>query len=108
MRIQFTTDGGLAYFPGLSEPVTIDTDRLPGEDGSEIEKLVQDAHFFEQQPRSHTASGAADYRQYTITIDDAGRTHTVQVPEPIEDLSLRTLVDRLRATARAQPRTTTS
>lgn len=26
MRIQFTTTGGIAYFPGLRQPVTIDSE----------------------------------------------------------------------------------
>ena len=36
MRLQFKTEGGFAYLPGLNQPVTIDTDGLPPEEAGKL------------------------------------------------------------------------
>jgi hypothetical protein len=55
MRIRFKTEGGFAYFPGLSKPVTIDTDELPAEEAKELERLIEAADFLTRRrpPRRH-------------------------------------------------------
>ncbi len=101
MRIQFTVDGGFAAFPGLSQPVTIDTTTLPSGEAATLEGLVTKARFFEQPEHASVAPpGAADYRQYTITVEDGSRRHTVQLDEPISDPDLAELVAQLQARAR--------
>ena len=42
MHVLFATSGGIAYFPGLARPVTIEADELPREDASELDGLVTD------------------------------------------------------------------
>lgn len=100
MRIQFKTEGGIAYFPGLSKPVVIDTNELPVEEAAELERLVEAADFFGLPAVSPPPRGAADYQQYTISVASPGHSHTVRLADPIEDPRLRALVDRLRAKAR--------
>ena len=108
MRIQFTTEGGIAHFPGLSQPVIIDSDELPAGEAVELTRLVEAARFFDlpgivgEPPR-----GAADYYRYSITIDRAGRRHTVRLTDFIEDTHLRQLLDLLRAKAKALRRART-
>ena len=87
MRVVFATSGGIAYFPGLARPVTIEADQLPKEDARELDDLVAASRFFDRPERvaSKMAPGAADYRQHTITIEKGGRSHTLIVSEPIED-----------------------
>jgi hypothetical protein len=103
MHIEMQTEGGIAAFPGLSRPVAIDTAQLPPADASALEDLARKADFFALPAQASTApAGAADYRRYTITIDDGGRSHTVVADEPIENPDLRALVERLQAQARAQ------
>ncbi len=98
MRVQFQMEGGIAYFPGLNKPITIDCDQLPRQEADELKRLVNAAHFFTLSAViGSPASGAADYRQYTITIEDAGKQHTVHVTDPIEDPQLQALVTKLRA-----------
>jgi len=102
MRIEFQTEGGIAHFPGLSRPVVIDSEVLTAEDASDLQHLVEAARFFERPtvvgaPRS----GAADYRQYTITVEEGGRQHTIRLADPVEDATLQQLLRFLQTQARA-------
>jgi hypothetical protein len=101
MRVQFTMEGGIAYFPGLSQPVVIDSAALSPEEADELQQLVNAARFFEL-PTSIGAPlrGAADYRQYTIGIEDGERSHTIQRRDPVEDPHLQALIRFLQAKAR--------
>jgi len=107
MRVQFKTEGGFAYLPGLSQPVTIDTDGLTPEEAGKLERLVEVAGFFELPATSDQPRGGADFRTYTISISSSGRGHTVRIVEPVEDPQLQELVDYLSEKARdlrADPR----
>ncbi len=98
MRIQFKMEGGIASFPGLSKPITIDSDQLPEQESDELKRLVNAAHFFDLPTTMDLPSpGAADYRQYTITIQDEGKQHTVHLTDLVEDPNLQALLAYLRA-----------
>jgi hypothetical protein len=100
MRIQFSMEGGIAYFPGLSQPVTIDSEQLSHQESDELRRLIDAADFFNLPPNvGKPARGAADYRQYTATIQEGQRQHTVHVMEPIEDANLRRLIEFLNLKA---------
>lgn len=102
MRIEFQTEGGIAHFPGLSRPVVIESDALAEEDASELKRLVEAAHFFERPTVAGAPrSGAADYRRYTISVEDGGRQHTIQLADAIEDPTLQQLLRFLQTKARA-------
>ena len=96
MTIEFRTSGGVAYFPGLSAPVTFDTADLPADTRTTLERLVEDAHFFDQPANAPVPRRGADYQTHTITIHDGDRTHTVRVIDPVGDSALAALVDELR------------
>lgn len=97
MRIEFKREGGVAYFPGLSRPVVIDTDRLSPEEAGHLHALVEASRFFDQSEQVGTAKpGAADYRHYTIRIEAGDRDHTIRLVEPIADPGLRSLVQHLQ------------
>ena len=101
MRIQFHSEGGFAHFPGLSRPVTVDTAAMSPQESAELEELVRAARLFTRPARvGSPGPGAADYRTYTISVEEAGQSHTIQVIEPVEDPSLQALIDRLRARQR--------
>jgi hypothetical protein len=85
MRISFKTEGGIAYLPGLSSPVTIDTDELPAKEASELERLVEAAGFFDLPATLSPPRGGADHQQYTITVTTPDRSHTVRLVDRIED-----------------------
>jgi hypothetical protein len=96
MRIVFTTEGGLAFFPGLSRPIVIDSHDLAAAEAAELERLLDSARFFELPEDSRALHcGAADYRQYTITVENKNRRHTVRLADPVESPQLQALLDFL-------------
>ena len=97
MRIEFKMEGGIAYFPGLSKPVSIDTEQLPEDARTELENLVKEAQFFEL-PGSRAPRGkkGADYYRYRITIEAGGQRHTLNLADPVESPDLQKLVSILR------------
>lgn len=101
MRVQLKIEGGIAHFPGLSRPRVIESDKLSEEEAAELERLVDAAHFFEAPTVvGKVREGAADYRQYTVTIAEGRRSHTVRLTDPIEDVNLLALLDFIRARAK--------
>ena len=99
MRIDFQVEGGIAAFPGLAKPVSIDCERLPAAATARLRDLMQQADFF-ALPHSSAAPAAPDARRYTIAVNDGGRCGTVTVAEPIADPALRDLVAELQVHAR--------
>jgi emfourin len=105
VRITFQAQGGIAFIPGLSKPVVIATEQLPLDTRAKLEALVRAANFFALPPTvGKKLRGAADYRQYTIEIEDAdaGHTHAISVIEPFENPKLEDLISALQAHARSQ------
>jgi len=88
-------DGGFAYLPDRVAPVTIDTDELPEEEASELERLIEAAGFFDLPETSAVPRGAADYLRYTISVASPEQSHTVHFTDPIEDPDLQALVEFL-------------
>ena len=97
MRIRIQSDGGVGYFPGLAEPMIVDTARLPADEGNRLESLVGASGFFARPSAvgSHARAGA-DMRHTSITVEDGGRSHTVDVFEPVDDPALLALINALR------------
>ncbi|MCC2664535.1 MAG: hypothetical protein K0S35_2457 [Geminicoccaceae bacterium] len=103
MRVTIATEGGIAHFPGLAKPVTIEPDELDPGAAARLGKAVQAARFFDQPPQvGRPKRGAADYRQHTVTVERDGRQHTVRILEPIDDPALQELVRLLQAEVREQ------
>jgi hypothetical protein len=102
MRITFQRSGGVGYFPGLNRPVTLDCDQMPAEHRAELEHLIGAARFFSLPAEvGKPPPGARDMRDYTVTIEDRGRTHTVRFSENYENPEVAALVERLRHLADA-------
>jgi len=100
MRIQVEREGGFAYIPGLSGPTTVDTASLPADEAAALEAAVERADFsVDAALEAAPASGSADHRTVTVTVEDDGSSRSVTVSEPIEDDRLRALVDRVLASA---------
>ena len=58
MRIELKTDGGLAYFPGLSKPFSIDSDALPAPEAKQLQQLVTNAQLL-ARPNTKPAKNSA-------------------------------------------------
>ena len=110
MRVTFAMPAtGLGFFPGLAKPVLIDAAQLAEPDARQLESLVAAARVLDRPPVAEAAPAApgADRRQYTITVEQEGRRHVLQLADPIEDPDLQRLVRFLEAQAaalRAKPR----
>ncbi len=99
MRVLFKTEGGFANFPGLSEPVIIDTHELPAEEARELKRLIESTNFFELPTSLPTPLQTRDHIEYTISVTAQGRSHTVRLADPIKDPRVGELVSYLRAKA---------
>jgi hypothetical protein len=100
VKIELSVDGGLASFPGLRRPVTLECDRLPADRRARLAQLVEQARFFSAAAPA-SAPASPDCRTYTVAIEDGSRARTLKLVEPIGDAALRELVDEIRDCARA-------
>ena len=100
MRITFKTSGGVAYFPGLAAPKTVDVSTLDADRQQQIQDLLSSAKFFELPSRAPAKRGAADYQTHTITVIEDGRQHTVEVTDPLSP-ELERLINLLRDATRS-------
>ncbi len=96
MRVRFQVSGGIAFFPGLAAPRTIDVDTLDANTRDTLIKLIHDGEFFDRPAQPPAAAGAADHQTYQITVEDGGRQRTIRVSDPITDPTLQRLVELLR------------
>ena len=96
MRVRFQTSGGVAYFPGLAGPRTIDVDTLDGKTRATLTKLIHDADFFNLPAKAAARPGAADHCTYQISVEEGSRHHTVRVYDPVTSAPLQQLIDVLR------------
>ncbi|MEN3339948.1 MAG: hypothetical protein V7647_3624 [Acidobacteriota bacterium] len=96
MHVRFRVTGGIAAFPGLTAPRTIDVAALGADVRHALERSIEAAHFFELPGRLPPTPGAADYQSYEITVEDGSRQHTVVVSDPVADPALRALIGQLR------------
>lgn len=98
MILTIRVDGGLAQFPGLTRPITVDTAVLPHVAAHELEALVAESTFFSLPA---AVGGAGEGRPTTwITIQDGTRSHTIRTPEPSPDPVLARLIAGVLRTAR--------
>jgi hypothetical protein len=103
MQIHFQAQGGIAAFPRLNRPVVIDTTLLPDPDRSKLEGLVQSTRFFDLPTAIGTVRrGAADFREYMVTIEDGNQHHTVHITEPFDNADLDKLIAELQVRVRAK------
>ena len=94
MRVRFQNSDGLVFLSRVKPPIALDGELLAEADRLELEQLVRAARFFDlpEQTPSNLNGGPAWY----ITIEDAGRQHSVKVGQPVQGPAMRRLVERLR------------
>jgi len=101
MRITFAMSStGLFYSPGLAEPMELDLAALPPEEAARIEALVHDAGVLDR-PATPERLSMPDARCFTLTVEQDGRSRTLDLPEPIADPALKALVRCLQDQVRA-------
>jgi Emfourin len=107
MRVSFERSGG---FGGIRLTAELDTDQLQGaygathmqralspEEARYLETLVESSGFFALPARTSSATRGADRFQYVITVESAGKRHTVQMTDEKVTAALTTLMTCLRS-----------
>ncbi len=98
IRIEIKSEGGFAYIPGLSKPAIVDSDTLSQEQVEKLQRLIEEAKFFELPGSiAATSSGAADYQTYTIIIETDGRRHRVEFTDLVDNPALKRLFAFLKS-----------
>ena len=93
---------GVAYFPGLAQPVTIDTSELSEQEAEDLQRLVDEAGFFDLPSITRMATRRLpDMWLYCLTVEEGSRCHTVHLTDPAGDPTLQTLLDVVRHEAEA-------
>lgn len=106
MRVQFERSGG---FGGIRLTAELDTDQLhviygakhvqralSAEEARHLERLVESSDLFALPARRSSAARGADRFQYVITVESAGKRHTVQTTDETAPAVLNTLIASLR------------
>lgn len=86
MRITFQVEGGLAHFPGLAKPLTIETADLPVEKRNHLEGLVSSSGAWERASelaQRQKTQPMRDYRSYTLEITDGARHCRLKFTDPV-------------------------
>jgi hypothetical protein len=96
MHIEFVRTGG---FAGMRLTTTVDTQDLPSEQGSTLERLISDADFFKLPEKLLPPSPAPDRFEYKVTVSAPDQTHSVVASDPAVPDSLRPLLNYLTTLA---------
>lgn len=98
MHIHFKAESGVAFIPGLSQEATVESKNLSEQEIQELQKLIVESRFFKLPGNLGTSpAGAADFRQYTVTIEEEGRQHSVQFTDLVDNPALKELFAFLEA-----------
>ena len=92
MIIHLVRTGG---FGGMRREVRIETESLPSMERGPLERLVGEAGFFSLPGKFPRPKKGADYFLYSVTVEDGGRRHTVEAPQPSLPPELRPLIREL-------------
>ncbi len=103
MRIYFERTGG---FLGNSLVTAVDMTSLSAEEAQSLQQLIDQTQFFEL-PTDLDGKGMADAFQYTLTVEDTNRKHTVHTSDEAAPDELQPLIRRLTLLARRSPNTGT-
>jgi hypothetical protein len=93
VKIEFRQSGGVAGI--VRPPKIIDTDALPAAEANRWHDLVAAADFF-QLPSALPGSPHPDAFSYVVTIEQGGRSHTVQARQGDGTSALDQLLEHLR------------
>ena len=100
---------GIFYAPGLAQPVIIEVDQLPKEIGEELRVLAERAGIFDQLDTLALGNSkhVRDAQQTTITVERGEKRRTIQLSDPVPEISnepLREFIRRVREQARSARR----
>lgn len=99
MQIEFERSGG---FAGLRLSGRVDTSELPAEQACSLEEAVDAAQFWDLPGEMPGARMEADRFQYIVTVESAGRRHTVHFGESAMPQRLGALVEAVTRLVRGR------
>ncbi len=102
MKISLARTGG---FTGIPLSVELDADQLEEEERATLSALVEAAQFYSLPKKIPSAGGGVDRFQYRITVEEAGRSHTVEAGESGLPDSLQPLIRYLTVRGRGRRET---
>jgi hypothetical protein len=98
MKIYFEQSGGLA---GIDNSISINSDSLDPQEASELQRLVDNANFFDlsSDPTAAPLHGA-DYLEYKITIEtNDNKKHSIKTTDLTVSPNVAPLIRYLRRKA---------
>jgi hypothetical protein len=79
MKIYFEESGGLA---GIDNSISINSDSLDPQEASELQRLVDNANFFDLPSEPAAPLRGADYLEYKITIEtNDNKKHSIRITD---------------------------
>ena len=90
MRVTLERTGG---FAGIKRTAVADTDQLNGETAQKLLELAEQSEFFALPTTIISKGIQPDRFEYTLTVNDGDRVHTVTVGESAQPDSLRQLTE---------------
>jgi hypothetical protein len=99
MIIRLERSGG---FMGIPLRAEIDTLKLPAGEGDALRQQVEAARFFDLPEKIAENTKGADRFQYALTVEDAGRRHSVSVGEADAPPELQNLIQHVTQLARSK------
>lgn len=97
-KIHYEKTGGML---GREVMTDIDLNEVPGDEVQEIMRLITEANFFDIPQNLIAAQAVPDEYEYTITVDAGNTHHTIQTTDSSAPESLRPLLEKLSALAKA-------
>jgi hypothetical protein len=97
--IRIERSGGVTGIPLRGE---IDTRKLPAAESEALQKQVEALNFFDLPEKIGGEAKGADRFQYLLSVEEAGRSHSVSVGETGGPPELHNLIQRLNLLARTQ------
>ena len=97
MKIYFEQSGGLT---GIDNNISIDSDSLQPKEASELQRLVDNARFFDLPSQPSVPSRGADYLEYKITIEtNDNKKHSIKTTDLTMQSNVGPLIRYLRQKA---------
>jgi hypothetical protein len=102
VSVTVEVEGGVAAFPGLARPFTVDADDLSPAEAAELIDLVDESGFFSLGPEQGLGKPVPDARTYTVTVRAGDRSRTLTLSDPLPNKALRELVNLVERRRRAR------
>jgi len=99
MKIYFEQSGGLL---GIENHFLINIDSLHPEEASKLQRLIDDAKFFNLPSQSAPPEHGADYFEYKVTIETKELKHSIKTTDITMPSNLGPLIRYLRQKAQEE------